>query len=218
MIRKCACCKGEIEIDKKNISNILHFQDKYYHLNCFELMAAEKATSKRGKPQVWQDALDRIWELEAETKKMLEHFIAKDELNIWLLDHYDIVAVPSYFWQLVADLESGKYKNKKCKPVSIITLHSMWVWGQKHLDKIAANNRLNRKGPINDNDRLRYDLAILLSHSNDYIKHITRTKEEAAELASKVENVKKFDYEKIYRQSKQEKKQDNILDLVNDIF
>ena len=110
--RKCACCKGEIEIDKKNISNILYFQDKYYHLNCFEVMAAEKTTSKRGKPQMWQDALDRIWELEEETKKMLEHFIAKDELNVWLLNNYDIVTVPSYFWQLVSDLENGKYKNK----------------------------------------------------------------------------------------------------------
>lgn len=216
--RKCAKCRGTIEINKNDIKDVLQFQDKYYHYDCFESMATEKAASNRGKPQMWQEALDSIWEIEADTKKMLEHYFAKDDLNAWLLDNYDIVTVPSYFWQLVADLESGKYKNKKCKPVSITTLYPMWRWGQKHLDKIAANNKSNNKGPSNGNDRLRYDLAILLSHTNDYMKYITRSKEEAVEIAAKVESAKKFDYEKIYKQSKKEEKKDNILDLVNDIF
>ena len=216
--RKCAKCKGTIEIDRNNITNVIQFQGKYYHSNCFESMATQKASSKRGKPEQWKEALDKLWELEAETKRVLEHFFAKDDLNMWLLNNYDIVAVPSYFWQLVVDLESGKYKNKRCKPISITTLYPMWRWGQKHLNKIAANNKSNRKGPSNDNDRLRYDLAILLSHTNDYLKYITRTKEEAVEIAAKVESAKTFDYEKIYKQSKKETKQDNILDLVNDIF
>ena len=55
--RKCACCKGVINIDKRSINNVLQFQDKYYHYNCFERMATEKAASKRGKPQMWKDAL-----------------------------------------------------------------------------------------------------------------------------------------------------------------
>ena len=216
--RKCAKCKGEIEIEKDNISSVLQFQDKYYHSDCFISMAEEKAASKRGKPQMWQDALDRVWELEAETKKMLEHYFARDELNAWLLENYDVVTVPNYFWQLVADLERGLYKRQKCKPVSVTMLCPMWRWGQKRLDKIAVNNRTNRKGPSNDSDRLRYDLAILLSHMNDYLKYTTRTKEETVEVAAKVENAKKFDYEKIYKQSKKEEKQDSILELMNDIF
>lgn len=216
--RKCAKCKGEIEIDIHDIRDVIYFNKLYYHESCFEETAKQKAMSKRGKPQVWQEALDGIWELEADTKKMLEHFYAKDELNAWLLDNYDIVAVPSYLWQLIADLENGKYKNKKCNPISITTLYSMWKWGQKNLNKIAANNKSNRKGPKNDNDRLRYDLAILLSHTNDYMTHITRSKEEVAEITTKVENAKKFDYEKIYHQSKKQKQQDNILDIMDDIF
>ena len=71
MTRKCAKCKGEIEIDSTNITDVLKFQDKYYHSKCFEDMATQKAASKRGKPQMWQEALDNIWELESETKKML---------------------------------------------------------------------------------------------------------------------------------------------------
>ena len=102
--RKCACCKGVIDICKNNISNVIHFQDKYYHYDCFVVLASEKAAMKRGKPQMWKDALDSIWELEAETKKMLKHYFARDELNTWLLEHYDITVVPSRFWQVVADM------------------------------------------------------------------------------------------------------------------
>lgn len=216
--RKCAKCKGIIEIDVDDIRDVIYFNKLYYHKDCFVNMAQQKATSKRGKPQMWQDALRNVVKLESDTRKMLEHFVARDELNEWLLENYDIVTIPSYFWQLVADLEGGKYKGKRCKPISITLLCSMWKWGQKHLNKIAVDNKNKNKGPNSGNDRLRYDLAILLSHMNDYLKYTTRTKEESVEIATKVENVNKFDYEKIYKQSKQQEKQDDILDLMNDIF
>lgn len=216
--RKCAKCKKEIEIDKNDICNVIFFNKLYYHESCFETMAAEKSTSKRGKPQMWQEALENIWELEAETKKMLEHYFAQDELNEWLLENYDIVSVPSYFWQLVADLESGKYKNKKCKPVGITTLCPIWKWGQKRLDKIAINNKANRKGPQNDNDRLRYDLAILIGHVEDFKKYQSRIKamEEERRIANK-ENIK-IDYNKIKTSNKNNEGLDDISDLLDELI
>lgn len=216
--RKCACCKGVITIERNNLSNIVYFDKKYYHSNCFVEMATKKASSKRGKPAYWQEALDNLWVLESETKSMIEHSWAKDDLNDWLLQHYDIATVPSRFWQMIAELEQGKYKGKKCKPIKVDILYSMWKWGQKNLDKIHMNNQIKHQGPKNDNDRLMYDLAILLSHSSDYIKYVTRTKEEINEIASKVEKANKFDYEKIYKESKKQEIQEDILDLMNDIF
>ena len=216
MIRKCACCKGEIEIDKNSISNILHFQDKYYHLNCFELMAAEKATSKRGKPQMWQDALDRIWELEAETKKMLEHFIAKDELNVWLLENYNITMIPTRFWQVITDLEMGKYKGKRCKPVSVDTLCGCWKWGQKKLNEINKYNRSHGKGPMDDSARLMYDLAILTGKIPNYLAYKEKHKMAKNEMARTAMVNDDIDMSKI-AQGKQTKRKD-ISDISDDIF
>ena len=214
--RKCACCKGVIEIDKRNISNVVCFQGKYYHYDCFEDMASEKAASRRGKPQMWQEALDHIWEIEADTKKMLEQFIAKDELNTWLLNNYDIVTVPSYFWQLVSDLEGGMYKRKRCKPVSVGTLCECWKWGQQNLNKIAINNKMNHKGPGDDVDRLRYDLAILISKYPLFLKQ--QSKKLASQAVSSLERQQpKINYSTLEKSNVSDNDND-ILDLMDEMF
>lgn len=218
IMRKCAKCKSEIAIDVHDIRNVIYFNKLYYHESCFEETAKQKSASKRGKPQVWQEALDGIWELEAETKKMLEHFYAKDELNTWLLDNYDIVAVPSYLWQLIADLENGKYKNKKCKPINITTLCSMWKWGQKKLNQIAITNKANRKGPKNDNDRLRYDLAVLMGHVEDFKKHQNKIKAMDMERQiAKKENIN-INYNKIKTINSNNDGLDDINDLLDELI
>ncbi len=215
--RKCAKCKGKIEINKNNITGVIQFQGKYYHYDCFESTATQKASSKRGKPKMWQEALDNIWTIEKETKQVLAHIIAKDDLNTWLLDHYDISVVPSYFWQLVADLENGTYKQKKCKPINAQLLYKMWIWGQKHLDKIAINNKRNRKGPSTDNDRLKYDLAILLGHQEDYKKHLAKAQVLEIERQQRQKENIQVDYNKI-KSINTNSGLDDISDLLDDII
>ena len=214
--RKCACCKGVVEIDKHNISNVICFQGKYYHYDCFEHLASEKAASKRGKPQMWQEALGNIWALEDETKKMLEQFIAKDELNIWLLNHYNITSVPTRFWQIVADLEGGTYKGKRCKPVSIITLCGCWKWGQQKLNEINYYNKSHNKGPKDDNARLAYDLAVLVGKVPNYLAHKTKQKAAKSEMSRIDTSNDDIDMSRI-GQGKQIKKKD-ISDISDDIF
>lgn len=216
LVRKCAKCKDEIIIHKNSISNVIQFQNKYYHYDCFENLASEKAASKRGKPQMWQEALDNIWVIEDETKKMLEQFIAKDDLNTWLLSNYDIVTVPSYFWQLVADLEHGIYKRKKCKPIKTFDLYECWKWGQRGLNKINVNNKMHHKGPGNDTDRLRYDLAILITKYPLFLQH--KAKASATILAESLErNQPKIDYGVLEKNNKNDDEND-ILDLIDEVF
>ena len=179
-------------------------------------MAEEKAASKRGKPQMWQDALDRVWELEAETKKMLEHYFARDALNVWLLENYDIAMIPSRFWQIVADLEIGKYKGQRCKPVKISDLCECWKWGQQNLNKIAVNNRMSHKGPENDTDRLRYDLAILITKYPLFLNHRSKMSVEVA-IAKQETPQPKINYG-VLEKNKNNNDENDILDLIDEIF
>lgn len=213
--RKCAKCKKIIRIERNNIVNTLKFQDKYYHSKCFEELAAQKATGKRGNPAKWQDALDNIWLLEAETKKILEHYLAKDDLNAWLLENYNIVTVPGQFWQLVADLEGGKYKGKRCKPVDVELLCDCWKWGQKKLDEISQYNKSHNKGPTSDSTRLMYDLAILIGKVPQFLAYREKKKVAEQEMINNV-YFDDIDMTKI-GQGKQIKKKD-VSDISDDIF
>lgn len=214
MVRKCNDCKGAITIDVNDIKDVVYFKKYYYHKSCFEKLATKKSLSKRSSSD-WKEALDNLWELETETKKMLKSSIDKDELNDWLLSHYDITVVPSRFWQIVADLEHGIYKRKKCRPVSMETLLGAWKWGQRKLNEIARNNKTNHKGPQNDEARLVYDLAILVGKVPSYLAYKEKQKAAAIELARNV-SYDEVNMSKIGQQ-KQENKND-ISDIFNDLY
>ena len=214
--RKCACCKGVIKIDVDDVRDVVYFDKLYYHKACFRDMVTRKAASKRGKPQKWQDALDRLWELEADSKKVIEYRVAQDELNEWLLEHYDIIEVPKRFWQVVADLGIGKYKQRKCKPVSIKQFYECWKWGQKKLDEISIANKMNHRGPDNDVDRLKYDFAILITKYPLFLKH--QSKMEAIRAAEKNDKKQpKIDYGALIKQDNKNNEND-ILDMLDEIF
>lgn len=218
ILRKCGGCSNAIEINRDNVADVCYYKNKYYHSKCFCEIAEKRSKAKRSTAAEWKEALDNLCELEADTKKMLESAWAKDDLNEWLLCNYDIAAVPTRFWQVAADLERGLYKGKKCRPVSMGMLADMWKWGQNRLNKIASKNKTKNMGPQNDTDRLRYDLSILIGHVGDYIKYITRTKEESVEIKNRVQTTKKINYENLNVYSKEKQNDSNILDLMDDIF
>ena len=150
---------------------------------------------------------------------MLKSSIAKDELNEWLLSHYNIAVVPARLWQIMADLERGSYKGKRCRPISMEMLLGVWKWGQRKLDEIAANNRANHKGPQNDEARLVYDLAILVGKVPSYLAYKEKQKAVEAERQRELKENIKIDYGKIVNSTK--KNNNNLQDissLVDDLF
>lgn len=218
ILRKCAACPDPIEIDRNHTSNVVFYKKKYYHSKCFCDLATKRSQAKIKSASEWKNALDNLWEIEADTKKMLDSVLVKNELNEWLLTNYDIVVVPSRFWQVVADLERGVYKGKKCRPISMEILLGTWKWGQKKLDSIARNNKANHKGPQNDEARLAYDLAILIGHISDYTKYINKIKSAEIERENKRKEEIKVDYNKIKTSSNDNHGLDDINELLDDLI
>ena len=219
MKRKCAQCKEAIEIDNNNIVDVICYEKSYYHKHCFCALAEKRSQSKRGKPEKWQAALNNIYQIEAETVQTLRSLCAKDELNAWLLEHYDITAVPARFWQIVADLECGKYKGRQCKPVSMDTLLGAWKWGQRKLNKINANNKAKSNWKMDDSQRVLYDLAIIASKVPLYL--LKKTEKEAAERERQLllQEKIKIDYKSIAKKAEElDDDEVDISSIVDDIF
>lgn len=215
--RKCGTCGKDIIVNRQNLDNIAFYQGYHHHVNCL-VEKANRGVESGKRVANWERLLGKIPELQAESRRRLGHSVIQDEFNDYLLEHYDVVAVSNRFWNIVNELGNGNYKRQKCKPIDIDTIMGTWKWGQHHLDKISANNKAKNKGPSNDDQRLNYDLAIVIRHVGDYKKHITSTKEEEARVTEHIEKQNKINYEELYKQSESQKPSESILDLMNEIF
>ena len=215
--RKCGTCGNDIIVSRQNLDNIVFYQGYHHHVGCL-VEKANKGIASGKRIANWEKILNKIPEMQAESRRKLEHSVIQDEFNDYLLAHYDVTAVSNRFWNIANELANGNYKRKKCNPVDMDTLFQTWKWGQKHLDRIAANNKAKHKGPSNDELRLNYDLAIVVQHVGDYKKHIIATKEEKAVTKERIEKQNKINYENLYKQATSQAQSESILDLMNEIF
>lgn len=216
LVRKCTKCKGDIAVDVDNIKNIVKRGGTYYHKQCFIQHVEEKAGTKTA--AMWQKELENINTLEEDAKVTLQAQWAKDALNQHLLRFYDVVVVPNRFFQMVADLNNGEYKRKRCKPIDTKDLLDAWEWGQHNLDKIARNNKAKHIGPKTDSDRIMYDLAIIVGKMPVFFEK--RERQKAAEINRQRELAEtvKIDYSKVIANRVQDNSLQDISSLVDDIF
>ena len=212
--RKCGTCGQDIVVDRHNLDNIAFYQNRYHHVGCL-VDKANKGIAAGKRVAIWEKLLNRIPELQEEAKKNLGHGLIRDEFNEYLLNHYDIISVPNRFWQIIEDIGNGNYRKNKCRPTDIDRIFQTWKWGQSNLDKIASNNKIKNKGPKNDDERLNYDLAIVLKHVPQYLAYEAKNKAVAAEI----KNTSVFEDIDLYRigQKKTEKKND-VSDIFDDFF
>ena len=212
--RKCGTCGQDIVVDRHNLDNIAFYQNRYHHVGCL-VDKANKGIASGKRVAIWEKLLNRIPELQEEAKKNLGHGLIRDEFNEYLLNHYDIISVPNRFWQIIEDIGNGNYRKSKCRPTDIDRIFQTWKWGQSNLDNIASNNKIKNKGPKNDDERLHYDLAIVLKHGPQYLAYEAKNKAVAAEI----KNTSVFEDIDLYRigQKKTEKKND-VSDIFDDFF
>ena len=212
--RKCTKCKQEIYFDLDNISGIVRFNNLFYHSNCFVEYCKGRA-AKSGSP-VWQKYIDDMTPFENAAKEKINYKKNKDDFNVYLLKHYDVTEIPTRFWNVVADLENGNYKQKKCNPVSIKTLFEAWRWGQVKLDSINRKNKINGTGPKNDEQRVAYDLAVLVGKIPLFLKAKAKRDAEEAERVAQEKNKVKIDYNHINNTQAKTEGLDDISNILNE--
>ena len=220
--RTCHECKEKIKVNMNNIYGIIYYKHNYYHKDCFCKIAEGHIQSGRGKPQDWKEALDHIDELERHAKELLSSRIIyknnTDDLNEYLLSQYDVISITGRFWQVVADLNNGIYRRKRCKKVATETLLETWKWYQQKLNDINMYNKAHNKGPKNDEERIPYDLAIVVQKVPEYLAY--KEKQKAAEIEreiSKKENIN-IDYSKIKSINNNNDGLDDISDLLEELI
>ena len=197
LTRKCAFCGKDIVITKNNM-RMISYKNKSYHTECFKTMCNGRVLKNNRYSPMYSEALQNLKQLETETKKKLMNRFVQDDLNVYLLDQYEVCTLSARFWEYIKDIQKGKYRGKRCLPVDLETLFNMWKDYQKELDKTNAWNRHNGK-VIEGESRAIYDLAILMNNYVKYAKKVEKTKREVAEKEknSRADNSERINYNKI---------------------
>ena len=216
--RLCNVCKEEIQIDVNNITGIARLKEDYYHTDCLKERAS-KMVSKKKHAEKWDYALENIHLCEKEAKDILSTELAKDKLDKHIKDHYNIIEPPRRFWDRIADLKNGLLDNRECKPIPTYIFADAWIWSQRNLDIINKNNKINKRGPKNDSQRLNYDFSIVLSHIPDYLNYLNKQKIEQAEIERQEKDKIKIDYKNIATNVEAKTSNfDDISDFLDDMF
>ena len=188
--RKCSICKEPIYINDINEDFFITSKNEvrsYTHTNCY----IQKQTTKKRSPKTIEECQEYIEQCKQNNKAIEKKKSIKNELYEFLFDMYDISYFPQYFYVKMDSIYKGTMKNLS-KPVPPEDLLDMWKQKKNYLDKVAEQNR--KKGnEIFGVNRVNYDLAILLSKYDSYLKWKEQQKIAIAELRE----IKKRDVEKI---------------------
>ena len=189
--RKCSICKEPIYINDINEDFFITLKKNevrsYTHTNCY----IQKQTTKKRSPKTIEECQEYIEQCKQNNKAIEKKKSIKNELYEFLFDMYDISYFPQYFYVKMDSIYKGTMKNLS-KPVPPEDLLDMWKQKKNYLDKVAEQNR--KKGnEIFGVNRVNYDLAILLSKYDSYLKWKEQQKIAIAELGE----IKKRDVEKI---------------------
>ena len=195
--RKCSICKNPIYINDTNEDFFITLKNKtksYTHTNCY----IKKQTTKKRSPKTVEECQKYIEQCRQNTEVTEKKKNAKNELYEFLFDMYDISYFPQYFYIKMDSVYKGTMKNLN-KPVPPEDLLDMWKQKRNYLDKVAEQNR--KKGnEILGVNRVNYDLAILLSKYDSYLKWKEQQKIAIAELdESKKRSIEKIEYTDVVR-------------------
>ena len=216
LIRKCAFCGEDIVLTRDDM-HMVSYKKKSYHTECFKTMCNGRVLKNNRYSSIYSDALQNLDQLESEAKKKLMHRFVQDELNEYLIVHYDVGALSRRFWSIIADIQSGKYNGRRCKPIELETLFDMWKYYKEELDRINLRN-LKQGNNIFDENRVLYDLAIIMKNYGKIQREMKKEKVAAEETKMATKTIKeKINYMSIGGKNTEDGQKD-ISSIMDEIF
>ena len=215
--RKCSCCGEDFYISKDNIDDAIYYDKKTYHSSCFINICNKRSQMKREDvSQKWTWVLNHLDSIKQESYEHLKLAVIKEDVFNFIKDAYDITIIPTTVWQKLSNIYNGTFKGMT---YGIPPEHLLDMWERKidMLNGIA--NRNNTKGrTMNVDQRINYDLSVLVNKYDSYLKWLEKQKIlETEKEIEKNENIvgKTIGY---VVQKAEKNNSDDISDLVDDIF
>lgn len=215
--RKCGYCGEDFCISNDNIDDAIYYDKKTYHSSCFINICNKRSKMKREDiSQKWNWVLNNMESVKNESFQHLSLVITKENIFDFIKDAYDITIIPTTVWQKLDNIYNGTFKGMS---VGIPPEHLLDMWKRK-MDMLngIANRNSTKHIKMNIDQRINYDLSILINKYDSYLKWLEKQKILAAEKEiEKNENIVGQSVGYI-SQKESSNSSDDISSLVDDIF
>lgn len=202
--RTCPFCKGKIDLIKDAKTIVFLPNKRFSHMACFkDSLIADGASEDDAEKKVQylipktQSTIIDIVSSQSNKKTKKECRLGESKnprriLTDWIYMTYGVSYLSSRFFQKLESIYKGTFQrlNKPCPPEDLL---DMWIQKKPYLDKVALRNQ--QKGmEMSTEQRINYDLAILLSKYDDYLAWKNKMKNSQEQVQEKQPKV---EYEKL---------------------
>lgn len=220
--RKCGCCGEVLNINKSTIGELIYYEKKTYHKDCFANLCKESSspTSRKRNKEKWANALNNIDLISASTVEHFKPIIVRDKLYRFIMDNYCPTTIPEYIWIKFDSIFDGSYKNMGRK-IPLNHLLDMWERKMDELNKM--HNRMELEGKnLDPIQQINYDLAVIINKYDSYLRWLEKKRitEEEGRNTNDTKSIRKIVDVNAIR-ANETKEDDNSIDmesLVDDIF
>ncbi len=215
--RKCSCCGEYFYINNENVDDAIYYDKKTYHSSCFINICNKRSKMKREDvSKKWNLVLNNLEHIREESFRHLNLAITKESVFDFIKNAYDVTIIPTTVWQKLSNIYNGTFKGMT---FGIPPKHLLDMWKRKidMLNGIA--NRNSTKGiTMNTNQRINYDLSILVNKYDSYLKWLEKQK--ILEAEKEIENNENIVSKSVgyVAQKVNDNNSDDISGLVDDIF
>lgn len=173
--RKCGCCGSSICISKSSVDDAIFYDKKSYHRKCFIDICNKRAGMKRvDVAEKWLWVQKNINRIEKESRKHFLEAIYKEEVNQFIMEEYGLTVIPSSVWQKLSNIYTGSYRGMSIG-ISPDELIDMWKRKINYLNKVA-NQNVTKGKIMNTDQRIIYDLSVLINKYDRYKKWLESQK------------------------------------------
>jgi len=222
ILRKCYVCdKQKQKSINVDTDKFIYHNNAYFHYDCFIKHKLKEKTNKLSREEIVVIADKMVFN--TRTLKTVSESIDRDRLVYWLYENYNISVLPSLFFIKLKAINDGTFSKGVNVPISCYDLLQIFIKMKSYLDKVNNKNERNGKR-IDLNQRVNYDLAIVINNYDNYLKWRQKQKTEVIEKQEIQEEVKLKNSIPInsiiatYKDKDNKNEEINIADILDEVF
>lgn len=174
LTRKCPVCGEIIPITINTIGELISFEKKTYHRDCFANLCKKNSSpeSRKKDKKKWSDALNNVDQIRKKSIADFQPLIIRDSIYRLIIKHYNPTIVPEYIFIKCNEIFNGTYKNMTRR---IPPKHLLDMWERKMKELHEMHKRMERDGKSMDvTQEISYDISVLINKYDSYLKWLEK--------------------------------------------